>query len=130
MGMEPFMIASALVGVVAQRLMRKICPHCGARGKVTEEEFSLLPDDITTVMHAVGCPRCNNTGYTGRVAIHEILSIDGKIRRLITSGASMDEITEYAMDVQGMHTLRDQALELVRQGITTMEELLKVAYYS
>jgi len=130
MDMEPYMIASALVGIVAQRLMRKVCPHCTKQEVVTEEEKVLLPDDILVVKKAVGCNRCNNTGYSGRLAIHEILTIDAQIRRMITDGATMDEIGTYARDAQKMLTLKDQAIELVRQGETTVEELLKVAYYA
>lgn len=130
MGMEPYMIASALTGVVAQRLMRKVCPHCGVRENVLEEERAFLPADINYVNRAIGCNRCNNTGYHGRIAIHEILSIDSAVRRMIIQGASVEEIAEYALKEQDMHTLKEQAVELVRQGITTTEELLKIAYYA
>ena len=124
------MISSALVGVVAQRLMRKVCEHCATVMPVSEEEHGIVPDDILMIKHPTGCNRCNNTGYKGRIAIHEILGIDGEIRRMITAGASVDEVTQYALHEQGVMTLREQALDLVRRGITTVEELLKVAYYA
>ena len=130
MGMEPYMISSALVGVVAQRLMRKLCENCAITRDITEEEEGILPTDIRQVARAVGCNRCNKTGYNGRVAIHEIVSIDGEIRRMITAGAPIDDIKKYALHEQEMVTLKDQAVELVRSGVSTIEELLKVAYYA
>jgi type IV pilus assembly protein PilB len=130
MGMEPYMIASALVGVVAQRLMRLVCPHCRRQVEVSSEEAVLLPDNIHIVSKAVGCNRCNNTGYTGRIAIHEILSIDAEIRKMVTRGVPIDEIASYAYTHQGLRTLKEQGVELVRAGRTTIEELLKVAYYA
>lgn len=130
MGMEPYMIASTLVGVVAQRLMRKVCPHCGRQEVPTAEERVILGDEITTVSHPAGCIRCNNTGYRGRVAIHEILLIDSTVKEMITTNISGERIAVYAKEVQGMVSLKERALELVTQGVTTVEELLKVAYYS
>lgn len=130
MGMEPYMIASSLVGVVAQRLMRKVCTHCAVTRPVTEEEKAFLSPDITEVKEAVGCTRCNNTGYSGRIAIHEILLIDDAVKKMIADHASVEDIIEYAIHNQGMHTLSGRGQELVYEGITTMEELMKVAYYS
>ncbi len=130
MGMEPYMIANSLVGVVAQRLMRKVCPHCAREEAPTELEREMLGEDVLTVKRPVGCNRCNSTGYNGRVAIHEIVVIDAKIRKMIADGATMDQIEEYATTQQGMKTLRDLGVEMVRNGTSTMEELQKVAYYS
>ena len=81
------------------------------------------------VKHAKGCRQCNNTGYKGRVSIHEILMVDKNVRELITKGASVEEIKEFAIREQGMSTLKNSALELVEQGVTTVDELVKVAYY-
>ncbi|HIW22098.1 MAG TPA: GspE/PulE family protein [Candidatus Dorea intestinavium] len=130
MGMEPYMIASSLVGVIAQRLMRKVCPHCAKTRPVTEEEKAFLSPDITTVKEAVGCTRCNSTGYAGRIAIHEILLIDDAVKKLIANHASVEEIMDYAISNQKMATLSQRGQELVYEGITTVEELMKVAYYS
>ncbi|MGF7011191.1 type IV pilus assembly protein PilB [Lachnospiraceae bacterium PF1-22] len=130
MGMEQYMIASSLVGVVAQRLMRKVCKHCSSERPVTIAEQAYLDPSITTVKEAVGCSRCNNTGYSGRIAIHEILMIDETVKKMITLGSSVEEIVEYATSSQGMKTLSDRGQELVAEGITTIEELMKVAYYS
>jgi type IV pilus assembly protein PilB len=129
MGLEQYMIANSLVGVVAQRLMRKLCPHCSYEDVPTYEESTLVGKELKTVRRAKGCNRCNHTGYQGRIAIHEILLIDKEIRKMISGGAAMEEITEYALREQGMKTLKTSAIELVASGMTTIEELLKVAYY-
>ena len=93
------------------------------------EEAQYLGAGIGRVRHARGCPACNNTGYSGRIAIHEILPIDRELRKMITAGASVEEIKDYAIQKQGMRTLKDCGTELVAQGISTVEELKKVAYY-
>lgn len=129
MGIEPYMIANSLVGVVAQRLMRKVCPDCCEIVGTTEIEKRLLGEDTATVKKAVGCPKCNNTGYRGRIAIHEIAAIDAEIRRMITEGKSMEDIQDYAVAEQGMKTLQQSAADFVKAGITTMEEFWKIAYY-
>ena len=129
MGLEPYMIANSLVGVVAQRLMRKVCPDCCEIVGTTEIEKRLLGEDTATVKKAVGCPKCNNTGYRGRIAIHEIAAIDAEIRRMITEGKSMEDIQDYAVAEQGMKTLQQSAADFVKAGITTMEEFWKIAYY-
>ncbi|MEF9940712.1 MAG: ATPase, T2SS/T4P/T4SS family [Lachnospiraceae bacterium] len=130
MGLEPYLIANSLVGVVAQRLMRKVCPECGRLIETTVEEREILGQDVTQIVEAVGCPKCNQTGYQGRVAIHEIAVIDKTIRRMISQEETMEHIQNYAVQEQGMETLRESAIKLVREGVTTMEELWKVAYYS
>ena len=128
MGVENYLIANSVVGLVAQRLMRRVCPHCGREMPVTEEESSYL-GDIATVRRGAGCPQCNGTGYQGRIAIHEIVTIDKNLRRMIAQGARQEEMTVYARQNQGMRSLRESALALVRQGVTTPEELLKITYY-
>ena len=130
MGLEPYMISSSLMGVVAQRLMRKVCPYCSTEEDPTAEEAELLGPFVPRVRRAKGCNMCNNTGYRGRTAIHEMVLIDDQIRKMITNRTSMEEITEYAVREQGMKTLKESAVERVKLGITTVDELLKVAYYS
>ncbi|MFA5388915.1 MAG: GspE/PulE family protein [Candidatus Omnitrophota bacterium] len=103
MGIEPFLIASSVVLVAAQRLCRVICKAC--KGK--------------------GCKKCNSTGYLGRIAILEALAIDDKIREMIIENASVDDIRSYAVS-KGMKTLRDDGMEKYKNGITTMEEVLRV----
>ena len=130
MGLEPYMIANSLVGVVAQRLMRKVCPLCAVAEEPTEEEKEFMERDIPRIMRPRGCRHCNNTGYKGRTAIHEILTIDRTIRDMISSHATVEEIKDYALEHQGMKTLKECGVDLVEAGVTTMEELMKVAYYS
>ena len=129
MGVEPYMIASSLVGIVAQRLVRKVCPFCGEFGPMTEEEAGIAGVHFPQVKHARGCRNCNNTGYKGRISIHEILLVDKKVREMITKGASVEEIKQYAIEEQGMSTLKQSALALVEDGTTTVQELLRVSYY-
>ncbi|MEG2256653.1 MAG: ATPase, T2SS/T4P/T4SS family [Lachnospiraceae bacterium] len=130
MGMEPYMIASSLVGVVAQRLMRKLCPHCSYEDTPTPQEAAIVGPDILTIHRAKGCNQCNYTGYRGRTAIHEIVNIDKEIRRMISESARIEEIIEYAETKQQMKSLKTSALELVANGITTIDELIKVSYYA
>ena len=126
MGVEPYLIASSVVGLVAQRLVRKICPRCGKEVPATAVEQAILGGDVTTVHRGEGCAHCNGTGYRGRVAVHELVAIDPTMRRMITSGADADELTAYAREKLGMKTLREKGIELVRQGVTTPEELAKL----
>lgn len=130
MGVDRYLIANSLVGLVAQRLMRKVCPHCAREAAVTPQEQALLGRDIRTVRRGAGCMHCNGTGYRGRVAVHEIVAVDRNIRRMISRGAEAEEIEAYAREHQGMKSLREKGLELVREGVTTPEELLRIAYYA
>lgn len=130
MGLAPYMVASSLVGIIAQRLMRKLCPECAQESITTQDDERLLGKRLPRIRRAKGCPACNYTGYSGRIAIHEILVIDREIRKMIVDGAASEEIAEYAIEHQQMKTLRDCALELVEKGVTTVEEMQKVAYNS
>ena len=130
MGVDRYLIANSLVGLVAQRLMRKVCPHCAREAAVTPQEQALLGRDIRTVRRGAGCMHCNGTGYRGRVAVHEIVAVDRSIRRMISRGAETEEIEAYAREQQGMRSLKEKGLELVKQGVTTPEELLRIAYYA
>ncbi|MCR4691589.1 MAG: Flp pilus assembly complex ATPase component TadA [Lachnospiraceae bacterium] len=129
MGIEPYMLSSALDGIIAQRLVRKVCPHCCQEGAMTEAEQRFVGRDLGPVKIARGCNNCNNTGYSGRIAIHEILVVDKPIREMIAKGATTEELKEYAITYQGMKTLRQSCIELVEQGVTTMEEFRRVAYF-
>lgn len=129
MGTEAYMVANSLVGVVAQRLMRKLCPECAKEVEADEQTRSYLGRDIPRIKVAMGCPRCSHTGYRGRIAIHEVLYIDKNLREMIANGTGIEQIKEYALKEQGMMTLKESGTLLVEQGITTMDELFKVAYY-
>ena len=130
LGLEPYMLASSLVGLVAQRLVRKVCPYCGQEVPVSEPDRNFLGGKTETVKQAKGCRRCNYTGYSGRIAIHEMVVIDQELRRMINRGDSMLDITRYVVEEQGMKTLRQSGIRLVEQGITTVEELRKVTYFT
>lgn len=130
MGVENYLIANSVIGLVAQRLMKKVCPVCGKEVETTEAERAFLGANVRAVKQAVGCPSCNNTGYNGRIAVHEIALIDKGMREMISAGATQAQLTDYAVQVQKMKTLRQGAMELVISGITTMEELVKVAYHN
>lgn len=129
MGVEPFMVASSVVGIIAQRLVRKVCPACSEWEPMTPEEEDIIGRPLMRVKHAHGCNLCNNSGYKGRISLHEVLPMDKTLRQMITSGASVDEMKTYAVNNLGMDTLKESATQLVEQGITTVDELLKVAYY-
>lgn len=123
------MVANSLVGVIAQRLMRKVCPECAEDVEPTEEEKRILHPGVTRIRRAKGCPVCNNTGYRGRVAIHEIFLVDKEVRRMISRRATEEDIRHYAVEQQAMRTLKEYAIEMVELGLSTMEEMKKVAYY-
>ena len=128
MGVETYLVANSLVGLVAQRLLRKVCPECGKEVDTTERERIFLGEDVKKIRRGSGCPHCSNTGYRGRIAIHEVLAVDNEIRRMIVRKASVEEISTYGREVRKMRTLKESGLELIRKGITTPEELMKVSY--
>lgn len=128
MGVESYLIANSLVGVVAQRLMRKICPNCAKEIETTEEERRLLGAEVRTVKRGMGCPQCNHTGYRGRIAVHEVLAVDAEVRRMIGNHAATEELIAYGKAYQNMRTLRESGIRMVLDGITTTEELLKITY--
>ena len=130
MGVAPYMVATSLIGIVAQRLTKVLCPECKKLRMSAEEDNILLgidKDKRIPIYDAVGCPNCNNTGYRGRTAIHEILLCTSRMSSLITSGAKADAIAELAKE-EGTRLLRDNVADLVQEGKTTMEELIRVTY--
>ncbi len=128
MGIEPFLVSSSVVGVVAQRLVKKICTNCKIEYKPGLIENSLLGLKSNEKLYkGRGCSLCNNTGYKGRTAIHEIMLMTKEIRELVEQGRSIDEIRRISKK-QGTLTLRESCSQLVRNGITTTEEMLKVTY--
>ena len=134
MGLEPYLIANSMVGVVAQRLMRKVCQECCEERELTPDDEKLIGASADSglppmVKKACGCPACNHTGYRGRIAVHEIMFVDKEIRRMITEDVQVEEIKEYLVRRQGMRTLKQSALYYLKNGITTVEEVMKVAYY-
>jgi type II secretory ATPase GspE/PulE/Tfp pilus assembly ATPase PilB-like protein len=129
-GAEPYVIASALVGVVAQRLVRRLCVHC--RRQYTPPADVLRALNMTDADAAaipfyksVGCDQCNHTGYRGRIGIYEVMRVTDKLRRLISAKSSEDQLREAAVG-GGMITLGEDGLSKVKSGVTTPEELLRV----
>lgn len=130
MGVERYLIADSVVGVIAQRLVRKLCPHCRKKRLATEEEKRLLKQDTYKEMEIyepTGCDLCNHTGYFGRTGVFEIMEVNEEIRDLIAEGGSSEEL-ENAARRAGMCTLHDNGIRYVLEGITSIEEMLKVSY--
>ena len=131
MGTEPFLVASALDCVLAQRLARKLCEKCKDMYAPTAEELTVakLPfdpnEELPKIYRPVGCTSCGNTGYRGRLAIHEVLTVTEEIERMVTEHASSEDMGRVARE-QGMSTLREDGMEKVRQGVTSIEEVLRV----
>ncbi|PSL43982.1 type IV pilus assembly protein PilB [Salsuginibacillus halophilus] len=130
MGVEPYMVVSSLSGVVAQRLVRRICPSCrqGAPpSSMAAEMFKRRGISAPDVVYSgTGCDRCSGTGYKGRMAIHEVLQVDDDIRSMMMNNQSTGDIRQYATE-NGMLYLVDDGLLKVRQGLTTLEEVMRVA---
>lgn len=128
MGVEPFMVGSSLIGIMAQRLIRKVCRNCAVPHKLTELQLAELhvSQDLAgkyTVYKAEGCKDCLNTGYQGRMAIHEVLMISDSIRELIIKNADAVTIRKAAMK-EGMITLREAGIKKMLEGVTTFEEVM------
>jgi type IV pilus assembly protein PilB len=131
MGIEPFLVGSAVDCVLAQRLARRVCSKCVAMKRPEAELLKAagFHDDIVAdrpeIPHAVGCSACSNTGYRGRLAIHEVMTVTEEIERLTVARASTEEITRVAVE-QGMRELREDGLAKVLLGRTTVEEIARV----
>jgi type IV pilus assembly protein PilB len=128
MGIKPFLIATSVKGIVAQRLAREICNGCKTSYTITPEEKDILGVDEDIILYrGEGCQKCYNTGYKGRTAVNEIMKVTGTIRNLVDKDATTDEIREAALK-EGMVSLRENCRQLVLKGVTTVEEMLRVAY--
>ncbi|MCR5610093.1 MAG: Flp pilus assembly complex ATPase component TadA [Lachnospiraceae bacterium] len=130
MGIEPYLIADSTVGVIAQRLVRRLCPKCKKAKIATDMEKELLGVDTNqelTIYEPAGCMDCNETGYKGRIGVYEIMSISPKIKAVISRGGDSEEIKKVALE-EGMSTLRMSASRYVVQGITSMPEMKKISF--
>ncbi|MDE5754947.1 MAG: Flp pilus assembly complex ATPase component TadA [Oscillospiraceae bacterium] len=131
MGVAPYMVATSLIGVIAQRLVKVLCPKCKVQRYSDEDENKLMKlEDIYSpipVYEAQGCPECNGTGYRGRTAIHEIIHCTAGISTIVARSGSKEEIEEKARE-NGTKLLRDNVSELVQKGVTSMDELVRVTY--
>lgn len=128
MGIQPFLVSASLIGVVAQRLVRRICPKCRVSYTPNTAELRMLGQSEPCELYkGHGCPSCNGIGYKGRIAIHEILVMNRELREAVDASATTEQIRRIAAK-HGAKTLRESCTELVLQGITSMEELVKVTY--
>ncbi len=130
MGIESYLLGDSLVGIIAQRLVRRLCPECKESYEADEEEKRVLKvpqNEPLKLYKACGCEACGNTGYYGRIGVYEIMPISRKIKNLIASGANADEITAQAV-TEGMNTLRMSASNYVKQGLTSFSEMMKITY--
>jgi type II secretory ATPase GspE/PulE/Tfp pilus assembly ATPase PilB-like protein len=130
LGIERFLISSTLIGTMAQRLVRKICPHCPTDRYLSPEEIAALRLAVpegkrVRVREGQGCFECRTTGYIGRSGIFEILPIDESVKHLIINGSDAPEIKREAVK-NGMKTLRQSALRKLAEGVTTFEEVVRV----
>ena len=127
MGVEPYMVASSVKCVVAQRLVKRVCPHCSKEVDVDMDARLLLKEDIQKARRGQGCVRCNHTGYLGRIAVFEIILVDQKLQEMIAKRATMDNLRDYVNkhDIRG---LRNELVDLIRSGITSTEEAVRILY--
>jgi type IV pilus assembly protein PilB len=132
MGIEPFLVSASVILIMAQRLVRKICPHCKEIENIptsalvsigfTEEEAK-----VVKCFKGKGCNACNGSGYKGRIALYEVMPVGSEIRELVLEGASADEIKNTAVRL-GMKTLRMSGLTKIKEGITSIEEVLRITF--
>ena len=127
MGIESFLLGSSLIGVLAQRLVRKLCPHCKTAYAPSAQEWAVLDSSVppARVFQANGCDECNHSGYRGRTGLYELLTVDDPLRRLIHDNAGEHLIRQHA-ESHGMKTLRADGLRWVLAGETSIEEVLRV----
>lgn len=130
MGVESYLLADSMVGVIAQRLVRRLCPACKKQVEATEEEKAILEidgEEPVQLYRPCGCPQCGNTGYIDRIGIYEIMRITPEVREAISHRKSTQEIARVAL-AQGMRTLQSSARKLVREGITSVAEMMRATY--
>jgi general secretion pathway protein E len=130
MGVEPFLVSSSVIAILAQRLIRTVCKDCAKKYTPTQEELDragITVEDLKgrQLYRAVGCPNCVNTGYLGRVGIHELLLMDDEIRSLVMKSVDASTIKKAAM-ARGMMTLREDGVQKALRGMTTLEEVLMI----
>ena len=128
MDVPPYLVAAAMNGVLAQRLVRKLCPKCKKKVEVTEAQKNILKDhSIKEAYGPVGCPNCSFTGYKGRTSIHEVLTVDTGLRELITKNATTEELREYARKT-GMIFMDENVRIKIKEGVTSVDEYMRTIY--
>ena len=129
MGVEPYLLSESLAGIISQRLVRKLCPDCKKKREASDSEKNILgypSSKELEIYEAVGCVKCNDTGYMGRIGVYEILQTSIRVKEAIRKKWPTDVVAEIA-ESEGMKSLRTRAVELVLQGITTVEELVRIS---
>jgi len=130
MGVEPFLVASSINLIMAQRLVRLVCPQCKEETPIAPEALVEIgvPQELVSGMrcfHGVGCTLCGGTGYKGRIALYEVMPMSDGIREAVLSGASSADIKRAAIE-SGMSTLRRSGIGKIAEGLTTIEEVLRI----
>ncbi len=128
MDVEPYLLADSIVGIIAQRLVRRLCPECKKPRQATDTELIMLnlpTEHPVTIYEPCGCPMCNDTGYFGRIGVYEIMEVTPEVRRAILNNSSTEEITDIAVS-NGMRTLVASASNLVAEGVTSLNEMFKL----
>jgi general secretion pathway protein E len=129
LGLQPFLISSTLLGCMAQRLVRKICPSCAETYTIEGEKLAKVgfpvSDKTIELKRGAGCRECRQTGYKGRIGIFEIFPVSTQLKKMVVTGSSVEEMRAVAIR-EGMTTLREDAWQKVKSGITTVEEALRV----
>ena len=129
LGIEPFLVASSVVGIMAQRLVRTVCPHCTQATTLSADEIAALevplPDEVDA-RRGLGCQKCRATGFLGRSALFELLSVDATIREGIASRRPLHELEQHARDRLGLRNLRESGALKVAIGQTTVDEVVRV----
>lgn len=130
MGIEPYLIADSTIGVIAQRLVRRLCPDCKKAKKADADELEMLmmkPGTDLTIYEPCGCPKCDGTGFRGRIGVYEIMEVTQPLKTIISKKGSAEEIKEKALE-EGMNTLRMSATRYVLDGITSVPEMMRVSF--
>lgn len=130
MGLASYLIADSVIGVIAQRLVRRLCPECKEEREATSEEKEFLGQDVdkkVMIYNPCGCAKCDNTGYKGRIGVYEIMTMSPELKKMIASHAGAERLNEKAIE-EGMRTLRMSGSEYVLDGTTSYSELLKIAF--
>ncbi len=132
MGVEPFLVSSSVILILAQRLIRRICPNCKEEENVAPQaliDMGFSPEEAPSLkcFKGKGCNNCSNTGYKGRLAIYEVMPVGDHLKEQILQGASADELKRKAMST-GMKTLRMSGLQKVKDGVSTVEEVINTTF--
>ena len=130
MGVESYLIADSVVGIIAQRLVRRLCARCKTKRLANADELEVLgfgPDEQVEIYVPTGCPNCDNSGYRGRIGVYEIMEVSNDVKRIIAKGGDADAIKDAALK-NGMNTLRMSATRYVLDGITSVSEMIKVSF--